>query len=100
MSDFCDFVPDDPSCASTEPTTGPTGEGKDGGEVMPMPDEGKMEEWDEKRLREGQIAQIDFFMIAFANIINVLMTHFRYRSDADYYSDGDVLGTNYWKMAS
>ena len=45
---------------------------------------------------EGQLAQIDFFVVAVANIVSMYMTHFRYRSSDTYYSAGDVLSTNYW----
>ena len=49
---------------------------------------------------EGQIAQINFFFVALANLISMSMTTFRYRSSSTYYDAGDVLSTNYWKMAN
>ena len=59
-----------------------------------------MKKMDDKHDIEGQIAQIDFFFVAVANLASMYMTHYRYRSSSTYYSAGDVLSTNNWKNAN
>ena len=59
-----------------------------------------MKKDDGKHDIDGQIAQIDFFFVAVANLISMYLTMFRYRSSSTYYSSGDVLSTNYWQMAN
>ena len=39
MSDFCDFVPDDPSCQTVPEPVDPVGPDNDGGEDMMMDDD-------------------------------------------------------------
>ena len=40
-------------------------------------------------------------MIALSNVVGLGFKHYRYRSAADYYDQGDVLGdTNYWQLVN
>ena len=87
--DFCELVPTAEECqAKPEPGPGDDGEMR--------PEGGDMKKMDGEKDMEGLLAQIDFLFVAVANLTSMYMTHFRYRSASDYYSDGDVLSTNYW----
>ena len=94
-AEFCALVPEAEGC---EPKPEPV----DGGDMGPRPEGGddmrKMD--DGKHYVEGQIAQINFFFVAVANLVNMYLTVYRYRSDDTYYSAGDVLSTNNWKNAN
>ena len=48
----------------------------------------------------GMDAQVTFFVTAMMSSLAIAASLFRYRSSATYYDDGDVLGTNYWKLAN
>ena len=48
----------------------------------------------------GMDAQVTFFVTAMMSTLFTAASLFRYRSSSTYYDDGDVLGTNYWKLAN
>ena len=48
----------------------------------------------------GMDAQVTFFVTAMMSTLSIAAVLFRYRSSSTYYDDGDVLGTNYWKLAN
>ena len=45
-------------------------------------------------------AQVTFFVTALMSSLGIAASLFKFRSSTTYYDDGDVLGTNYWKMAN
>ena len=67
---------------------GQGGKGGMGGEMKDIEKNGGME------------AQVTFFIVALTNTMLTADSLFRYRSSSTYYDDGDVLGTNYWKLAN
>ena len=90
MSDFCDFVPDDPSCQQAPPP-------EEGGQPL-MEDGGKGDKDD--RQAAVMEANITFLVVGLVHTAAIGLKMFRYRSASTYYDNGDVLGTNYWKYAS
>ena len=93
MSDFCDFVPDDPSCAPVDPVDPTPTDGGDGGKAETMEKEvdGDMK----KHMME---AQVTFLLTALSLTVRSALQQFRYRSDTTtYYAAGDALSPNYWQ---
>ena len=96
MSDFCDFVPDDPSCQTTEPEPEPTNTdgSMEGGDMEKDHDDDMME-------MEGNpmMGNLTYLHVALFSTIHAGLELFVYHED-DEYDDGEVLGTNYWKYFS
>lgn len=92
MSDFCDFVPDDPSCVEPEPPV----EDGDKIEVVVEVDDG-MVITDEMRSKMLQ-ANITYLVTAMFVAVDAALQTFRYRSDSTYYDAGDAVSPNYWKL--
>ena len=46
------------------------------------------------------MAQLTFLMIPMISAVTKGLDLFRWRSNENYYSNGDVTGTNYWKFAN
>ena len=90
MSDFCDFVPDDPSCAPAADPDVVTDGGDDHVEEH-MDDD---HEVDTTALMQANVV---YLMTAMSLTINAALVQFRYRSDTTYYDAGDALTTNYWE---
>ena len=87
---FCDFVPDDPSCAPPEPE--PTPDSGNGGE-------GGMEPGNEVPDQDEMMAQWGFFFAAFGVFGWSAAQLFRYRNVTGYYtSTGASLLNNYYEM--
>ena len=107
MTDFCDFVPDDPSCQNTDggdsglpenpdvPDTGADGESDMSMSDMDMEDMTTMQ----KAMMPGNLA---FLGMAIEHGVMAGLTLFRYRSASTYYDDGDTIFTtaNWWKLAN
>ena len=91
MSDFCDFVPDDPSCTPVNPDV-PT-DGGDGHKEEHMDDDHEM--MDSSALMQAQVA---YLMTAMSLTVHAALVQFRYRSSTTYYDAGDALTTNYWEL--
>jgi len=108
MTDFCDFVPEDPSCNPTGPV--------DGGEVdrPDIPDAGSdgmsdkdMDDMDMKDMEEMTMMQkammpgnMTFLGMAIETGLMAGLELFRYRSASTYYDDGNISSTNWWKLAN
>jgi hypothetical protein len=115
MTDFCHFVPDDPSCVTiTEPTepTEPTNPPIDTTDVIidssepaepnPEPDTRLVEEdLDVSKLDPFQ-GQIAYALIALTSVAGIALEMFRYRSPADFYTASDTVygdSVNWWKLS-
>ena len=114
---FCDFVPDDPSCAP-EPVPEPTPEPEptpvepvDPVEpvepVEPMPEkegDGEMAEGDEKMSSEAMWGNIGFLMVAISHVVHPALDMFRYTAGDNYWDVTDTTfgtvadTTNWWKL--
>ena len=89
MSDFCDFVPDDPSC-QVEPEE-PVINGGDG----------PMEPMDEPHddSRDHLMANVQFLIAAISGLVFPAMWVFRYRAATVFDTVGDTATTtNYWLL--
>merc|ERR1712244_86100 len=119
---FCDFVPDDPSCAPEPTPVEPTPvepvdpvdpvvpvepvdpEPVDPVEpVEPKPEaggDGEVAEGDDKMASEAMLGNLAFLGVAVMHVVHPALEMFRYRSDADYYVLGDTAwdGTNWWSL--
>jgi len=119
---FCDFVPDDPSCAPEPTPVEPTPvepvdpvdpvvpvepvdpEPVDPVEpVEPKPEaggDGEVAEGDDKMASEAMWGNLAFLGVAVMHVVHPALEMFRYRSDADYYVLGDTAwdGTNWWSL--
>lgn len=96
MSDFCDFVPDDPSCAPVDPPTpGPDGDGGKGGDDHhgEVDDYGDMEDM---KMMNPMMGNLTYLHVALMSAVHGGLELFVYHDDTEY-DDGDVLTTNYWK---
>ena len=98
MSDFCDFVPDDPSCQPVDPVVpdGPTdggdGHGGDG-------HHGEIDDWEDMQEMMGHnpmMGNLTYLHVAMGSAIHAALELFVWHED-DYYDDGEVLGTNTWE---
>jgi len=49
---------------------------------------------------DARMAQWSYLFSALSVVTSVSLQMFHYRSASNYYSDGDVLGTNWWKLAA
>ena len=98
MTDLCSFVPDDPSCQTEAPIDDdPCPYTPDDPNCQPV-DGGKMGgmKMDDMEIMKSQMV---FLMTAVSATMHAALRTFRYRNDAmTYYTDGDSLSTNYWKM--
>ena len=102
MSDFCDFVPDDPSC-QPDPVdpVGPDGPGPDGGDMD--------DDMDKDMGMEMMMANITFLLVPLMVVVQKAAWTFRYSSvydtvgetasDTNYYSML-TMASNYWMIAS
>jgi len=108
MTDFCDFVPDDPSCTPTGPVDNGEGDrpdipdaGSDGmsdDSGMSMSDmDGKDMTMMQKAMMPGNLA---FLGMAIETGLMAGLELFRYRSASTYYDDGNISATNWWKLAN
>ena len=68
--EFCELVPTAEECQQVQPQPGAGGDG----EMRPRPEGDDMRKMDDKHDIEGQIAQIDFFFVALANLANLYFT--------------------------
>lgn len=93
MSDFCDFVPDDPSC-QVEPEPEPTDNTDDMGGDMDGHKDHDME-------KEGNpmMGNLTYLQVALFSTLHAGAELFLWHED-DEYTAGDVLGTNTWKLLS
>ena len=116
MSDFCDFVPDDPSCVTATDTTVDntpitdtatttdvvvdTSEPDVIDEPSPEPNTRIQEDMDVSKLDPFQ-GQVAYALIALSSLASVALQMFRYRSASDFYTSSDsVYGdTNWWKFS-
>ena len=92
MSDFCDFVPDDPSCAPPADPDTPIDDGDD--HMEEHMDDGH-EMMDSSTLMQAQVA---YLMTAMSLTVHAALVQFRYRSSDTFYDAGDALTTNYWEL--
>ena len=49
---------------------------------------------------DARMAQWSYLLSALTVVTSVSLNMFHYRPSNTYYSDGDVLGTNWWKLAA
>ena len=95
MTEFCDFVPEDPSCAApVDPDVPSGGDGGDGGDSH-----GEIDDWEDMKEMMGHnpmIGNITYLHIALGTAVHAALELFVWH-DEDYYDDGDVLSTNTWK---
>ena len=90
MTSFCDFVPDDPSCAPPANPNAPT-DNDNQIEDQQMYDDGKM---DSSTLMQAQVA---YLLTAFTSALNAALQQFHYRNTTTFYAAGDSLSINYWE---
>ena len=92
MSDFCDFVPDDPQC-QPEPTPEP--ETSSGGDDGMMDDD--MDDDMGKMKMEMMKAQITYLMVPLMGLVSTAAWKYRYSTASGIASVGDTAAsTNYW----
>ena len=91
MSDFCTFVPDDPSCAPPSDPDTPIDDGDD--HMDEHMEDGH--DVDSSTLVQAQVA---YLMTAMSLTLHAALVQFRYRSSDTYYDAGDALTTNYWEL--
>ena len=102
MSDFCDFVPDDPQCDTAAADAAATGDMNNGppqgGDMMKG---GKMDDdMMAKRDSDQMEANLTFLFTALGVSLSSGLQLFRYRSNEDFYIGGEYLDFNGWKMAN
>lgn len=91
MSDFCDFVPDDPSCAVPEPEISDDEENTG----YDLTNDDDMEKDD---MHAGAMkANVAFLLTAISGVVAPALWMFRYRSAIDTVGD-TASSTNYFKM--
>jgi len=116
MSDFCDFVPDDPSCVTAPATTVDSTQLTDiattpepvtvisepviDDEPNPEPNTKIEEDLDVSKLDPFQ-GQVAYALVALTSLASIALEMFRYRSPTDFYTSSDsVYGdTNWWKLS-
>ena len=86
MSDFCDFVPDDPSCQTAPEPVDPVGPAADGGDDMMMDDD-----MDKDMGMEMMQAQLTFLMVPLMVVGQSAAWTYRYSSYL--YDTANVGGT-------
>jgi len=96
MTEFCDFVPDDPSCQTdpVDPTPG-GGDGGDGGDHH-----GEIDDWEDMKDMMGHnpmMGNLTYLHVAMGSAIMGALELFVWHED-DYYDDGEVLSSNTWEM--
>merc|ERR1712038_81843 len=97
MSDFRDFVPDDPSCQPdpvdpVDPIDGGDGHGGDShGEIDDY------EDLMEMMGHDPMMGNLTYLHVAMGSAIMGALELFVWHED-DYYDDGDVLSSNTWEM--
>jgi len=124
MTDFCDFVPDDPSCQTTtdpivdetqivDTTTTTTDPIIDTAEPTIIDETTEPEPSAEPNTRiveedidvskldpfQGQLA---YTLVALTSLAGIALEMFRYRSPADFYTSSDTVygtSTNWWKLS-
>ena len=106
MSDFCDFVPDDPSCQPDPVPVEPEGPDGPGGEDMDMDDD-----MDKDMSGEYMMANVAFLMVPLMIVVQKAAWTFRYSaivtnadvgetaSDTNYFSMLSM-ASNYWTMGT
>jgi len=118
---FCDFVPDDPSCAPApvpepvpvdpvdpvEPVdpVDPVEPTEPTDPVEPKPEvdvDGEKAEGDDKMSSEAMWGNIGFLMVAISHVVHPALDMFRYTSGATYWDVTDTTfgagATNWWKL--
>jgi len=116
MSEFCDFVPDDPSCVTATETvvddaqqldttttgTDPVIDDSEPAidEPNPEPNTKIEEDIDVSKLDPFQ-GQVAYALVALTSLASIALEMFRYRSPADFYTSSDSVygNTNWWKMS-
>lgn len=93
MSDFCDFVPDDPSC-QVDPEPVPDNGGDGGHEGHGDHDDYEMEEES-----NPMMGNLTYLHVALFSTLHAGAELFLWHEDGEY-DAGDVLGTNTWKLLS
>ena len=78
MTDFCDFVPDDPSCQPVDPVDPTLGLDDNGDNMM---DDDMMDEGMEMAMNRAQWAYV---LVPFSVFIQNVAYEFRYSDTADY----------------
>merc|ERR1711953_609823 len=92
MSDFCDFVPDDPSCQTAPEPEKPEPTSTDGGDAGPKPDGGDKPEDDKDMIWEkfdemaGEYfhpmeANIAYFTVAAGAVLDIVLHSFVWHED-------------------
>lgn len=89
-SEFCQFVPNDPSCQTPADDPVDDNMGPSDGEHMDMDHDDKM---DDGAIMEAQLV---YLSTAFFTAAHAALRTLRYRSSDTYYTAGDSIGTNYW----
>ena len=79
MTDFCDFVPDDPSCQQPVDPVDPSPSGGNGDDMMD--DDMMMDEGMEMAMHR---AQWTYVMVPFSVLMYNVAYEFRYSDTADY----------------
>merc|ERR1712051_560963 len=96
LPDYCGFLPENPECKVALVVDPPVAcTGPDCGEPVPTPT-GRTETPSDMQLME---AQLTFLFTAMVSTAYVALDLFRYRTGT-FYDNGDVLGTNWWKLAN
>ena len=95
MSDFCDFVPDDPTCQKDDPKPDNQG-GDDHGD---MDKHGDHEDYEMEKEGSPLMGNLTYLQVALFSAIHAGAELFLYHED-DEYDAGEVLGTNTWKYLS
>ena len=92
MSDFCDFVPDDPQCQPVDPPK-PDPISGDGGDMSDDDMDGDMGDM----IMEMRKAQVTYLMVPLMGLISTAAWKFRYSTATGISEIGDTAATtNYW----
>ena len=100
-AELCALVPSDPVCQE-QPKPEPTDQTKTDGGDMQMHDGGMMGKNDPWEMRPMPMeGQITYTMVAVFAAVGYALELFKWRSDANFYNDGDTAWeskTNWWKL--
>merc|ERR1711997_1275259 len=92
MTEFCDFVPDDPSC-QPDPVDPDVPSGGDGGGDG---HHGEIDDWEDMKEMMGHnpmMGNLTYLQVAMGSAIMGALELFVWHED-DYYDDGEVLSSN------
>ena len=96
MTDFCDFIPDDPSCA---PVVDPEPIEQTGGDGQGGDSHGEIDDYEDLMEMKGHnpmMGNLTYLHVAMGSAIHAALELFVWHED-NYYDLGDVLSTNTWK---